>query len=195
MPKHAIFILSLALLNWQASAAPLMAGRSVAGTIVDVATGDTVTIALPAGEKLTLRLHGIAAPKLDQPAGVRAREELMKLALHRAAQVYVDLVVSDSEIAGVVFCTTDISGTSTNANIDMVRRGWAWYDVQSGAVKKEDFEKPYRNSNLVDFEKEARKDRRGLWAEERPVPPWEWQKKPNQASEPTSGLTPGRGSS
>lgn len=180
MLTRAFVILSLALLCSPASSAPLMAGRSVTGTIVEVASGDTVTITLSGGEMLKLRLHGVAAPKLDQPAGARAREELTKLALHRAAQVYVDLVVSESEIAGVVFCATDEGGSSTNVNIDMVRLGWAWYDVRSGAVKKEDFKKPYRNSNLVDYEKEARKGRQGLWAETSPMPPWEWQKKPNQ---------------
>jgi micrococcal nuclease len=186
MLTRAFLVLALALTCPPAPAAPLTVGRSVTGTIVEVVSGDTVTIALSGGEKLTLRLHGIAAPKLDQPAGVRAREELTKLALQRSAQVYVDLVVSEFEIAGVVFCATAEGSSSTNANIDMVRRGWAWYDILSGVVKKEDFEKPYRNSNLVDFEKEARKDRLGLWADKRPVPPWEWQKKkPNQAPEPT----------
>ena len=53
----------------------------------------------------------------------------------------------------------------TNANAEQVQRGWAWVFPRYAP----------KNSPLYALEREARLDRRGLWADDRPVPPWEWR--------------------
>ena len=55
------------------------------------------------------------------------------------------------------------SGLDVNA--EMVRRGMAWVYV-----------KYVKDKRLNQLEAEARKQRRGLWADEDPVPPWEWRR-------------------
>ncbi len=60
------------------------------------------------------------------------------------------------------------SGLDVNA--EMVRRGMAWV-----------YFKYAKDKGLYQLEAEARKQRRGLWADNEPVAPWEWRRanKPN----------------
>ncbi len=54
---------------------------------------------------------------------------------------------------------------SRYVNAEMVRQGLAWRYVQYD--KKNDF---------GGLEDDARKQRRGLWADAHPVAPWDWRK-------------------
>jgi len=47
----------------------------------------------------------------------------------------------------------------------MVRQGMAWVYRQYS-----------RDPALLTIEAEAKADRRGLWQDRHPVPPWEWRK-------------------
>jgi len=49
---------------------------------------------------------------------------------------------------------------------EMIKEGWAWWYKKYQPLNKE----------LAELEKEARAERRGLWAEENPVPPWAWRR-------------------
>jgi endonuclease YncB( thermonuclease family) len=50
-------------------------------------------------------------------------------------------------------------------SLEMVKDGMAWH-----------YKKYSKEAALADAEKEARKARRGLWADKDPVPPWEWRR-------------------
>jgi micrococcal nuclease len=52
-----------------------------------------------------------------------------------------------------------------DVNLAMLEAGMAWH------YKEYD-----RNKRLAEAENEARADRRGLWADQEPVPPWDWRK-------------------
>jgi endonuclease YncB( thermonuclease family) len=174
----------------------LVPNRSILDVqVVDVLSGDTVTISIEGRGTVTVHLHGIAAPHSEQPYGARAKEELTKLVLGKVADVYVDLVESQEEVAGIIFVATDKAGVKTNANIEMIRRGYAWYDTRSGLVKKPKDNSLERNMELDDFERESKEAHRGLWADKSPVPPWKWGTKlPNQLPDPTSpSVTPAAG--
>lgn len=49
-------------------------------------------------------------------------------------------------------------------NHELVRAGFAWW-----------FRRYSTDTTLRDLEAEARADKRGLWADPKPVPPWEWR--------------------
>ena len=54
-----------------------------------------------------------------------------------------------------------------NVNVRLVHDGWAWHFVKYAEGNKE----------LAGAECEARKEKRGLWADSKPpIAPWEWRK-------------------
>lgn len=55
------------------------------------------------------------------------------------------------------------SGLDVNA--EMVRRGMAWVYVKYA-----------KDQGLYQIQAEAREQRRELWADKEPVPPWEWRR-------------------
>ena len=55
-----------------------------------------------------------------------------------------------------------------NINSEMVSEGWAW------AYRKY-LERPHA-SEYIGTEEQARKERRGLWQQSNPQPPWEFRK-------------------
>jgi hypothetical protein len=50
-------------------------------------------------------------------------------------------------------------------NEELVRQGWAWWYRRYAPD----------NATLATLESEAREARRGLWADQKPMAPWEWR--------------------
>jgi len=63
-------------------------------------------------------------------------------------------------ILGRVICA------GVDANAEQVRRGLAWVYVRYAP----------KDSLLYELQAKAQAERRGLWADAHPVPPWEWRK-------------------
>jgi endonuclease YncB( thermonuclease family) len=150
---------ALAATAFVATGEPAFAER-LAGRVVGVADGDTLTVLTAEKRQVRARLAGIDAPERRQPYGTRARQALSALAFGRSALV----VVEDTDRYGRSVGRVRVGGRDVNA--EMVRRGAAWVYVRYN-----------RDPALVPLEAEARAARRGLWAlpeAERP-PPWEWR--------------------
>lgn len=139
-------------------AAPVAAGE-LAGTVVGVHDGDTITVRSD-GRTHRIRLACIDAPELGQSFGSRAKQKLSDLVMRR--KVRVDVVDEDDygRLVGRVF--TD----EGDANLAMVRGGFAWHYR---------YHCP-RDTALAEAEKDARAERRGLWVERDPIPPYRWRR-------------------
>ena len=139
-------------------AAPAAAGE-LAGTVVGVHDGDTITVRSDGGTR-RIRLACIDAPELGQSFGSRAKQRLSDLVMRR--KVRVDVVDEDDygRLVGRVF--TD----DGDANLAMVRAGFAWHYR---------YHCP-RDTALAEAERVARAERRGLWVENDPVPPYRWRR-------------------
>ena len=145
-----------------AAVAPMCPDRDAAGRpawrVVTVHDGDTVTCVDPAGRTEKIRLLGIDAPEYRQPYGHAAREALAaKLA---AGGVQVETTARDQH--GRLLATLSIGNRDINR--EMVAEGLAW--VFGGFAPDED---------LLAAEAEARRQRRGLWADPHPVAPSDWR--------------------
>jgi endonuclease YncB( thermonuclease family) len=132
--------------------------HSFQAKVVKIADGDTITVLLDKTQH-KIRLEGIDAPEKGQPFGTKARQTLgAKIA---GQTVRIDWKKRDryGRIAGRVYLgDRDIS-------LEMVHDGMAWH-----------FKRYSKEAALAEAEREARKERRGLWADKEPVPPWEWRK-------------------
>lgn len=120
--------------------------------------GDTVTCRDEAGQRWKIRLQGIDAPEHGQPFGDAARRALAaKLA---AGMVHVDGSARDQH--GRLLGRLRIEDRDLNR--ELVADGWAWA-----------FGGFHPDQDLLAAEAEARRLRRGLWADERPVEPRQWR--------------------
>lgn len=126
--------------------------------VATVHDGDTVTCLDERGVARKIRLAGIDAPESGQPHGDAARRALAAKLV--GGWVRVEGRARDQH--GRLLGTLWIEGRDLNA--ELVTEGFAW--AFGGFVPDEE---------LVAAEAAARRSRRGLWVDERPVPPREWR--------------------
>jgi endonuclease YncB( thermonuclease family) len=116
-------------------------------------------------------LLNIDAPELAQPYGDKALLMCKELCL--GDQVRVDW--EDRDPQGNLLATIH-EEDGFNVNLEMVKAGLAW-------------SAPTHDRIFADLETEARKAKRGLWADRRPTPPWDYRKQ-HQKQQPPAGAIP-----
>ena len=122
-----------------------------------IVDGDTVY--LKDGTKV--RLHGIDTPERDQPYGKQATRNLDKLI---GRTVFV--VERDTDRYGRLVGTL-YTPEGVNVNLEMVCNGSAWW--YSRYAKN--------NRAMASCQDEAKEAGLGLWADDDPIPPWEWRRR------------------
>ena len=148
-----IFVLAISLASASTAA-------ELAGKVVHIADGDTLTILDAQNTQHKIRLFGIDAPEKNQPFGSKSREALASQVHEK--QVRIDTHGKDryGRTVGTVF----VEGH--DANLWMVENGWAWWyrHYAKHEVALEQAEQQARNAKL------------GLWRDAHPVAPWEWRR-------------------
>lgn len=134
--------------------------------VVAISDGDTLKVRCHDAEQSTVRIEKIDAPEKGQPWGERSRQALAALCFRQSAE----LRPAGRDRYGRMLASVSCGGV--DAGSEQVRAGlaWAYRAYRPGA-------------GLLQLEEEARAARRGLWADPKPVPPWEWRakKKPAEA--------------
>jgi endonuclease YncB( thermonuclease family) len=129
------------------------------GTIVVVADGDTLTV-LRDRTRYRVRLYGIDAPEPGQPFGERARRYAAQFALGKP----VTVEPTDRDRRGWLVAEI-VLPDGRRLSQEMLRAGYAWrLGPQS------------QDAELARLEADARAAHRGLWADARPMPPWDWRR-------------------
>jgi endonuclease YncB( thermonuclease family) len=136
------------------------------GHVVKVSDGDTLTV-LVNKTQFRVRLDAIDAPESGQAFGKRSRQSLAQLCAAKDARVDDRGKDRYGRTIGRVTCA------GLDANSEQVRRGMAWVFVRYAP----------KGSPLYGLESEARLAKRGLWADPRPVAPWEWRARKRSANE------------
>jgi len=134
------------------------------GRVVSVHDGDTLTV-LVSQKQIKVRLLDIDAPESKQPFGTRSRQSLGEICAGKPAQVDDRGEDRYGRTLGRVSCA------GVDANAEQVRRAMAWVYERYAP----------KDSPLYKLQREARLDRRGLWAQDSPVPPWEWRERRRSA--------------
>ena len=152
-----LFLFAVLFTLWLAASA--IAGEFT-GQVVGVLDGDTIEV-LHNKRPERIRLSGIDCPEQRQPFGENAKHAASALVFGK--EVTVQTQGKDKyrhTLAEVVLAD------GSNVNELLVAGGWCWW-----------YPKYARNNRaLKRLESEARRGKRGLWADPYPVPPWEWQK-------------------
>jgi len=126
--------------------------------VVHITDGDTLTL-LIGGVRRRAQLAGVDAPEIDQSYGMHARKSLAAMVFNRTVRFSEAGRRQDGTI------TVQVYVAGRNVNAEMVRLGLAWAEQGPAASK-----------GMAALERQARTERRGLWAGSAPVPPWQWRR-------------------
>lgn len=172
-----LFLISTAIdVSAQPPSVPL---DSVDGLVVGVGEGDRITVN-SFGTEINVRLYGIAAPqtakvdkftgwyKAGQPYAEDAFRALALKILHQQVKVEImRTIVFKNSPKQTALAIIYLDGR--NINLEMVSEGWAW--TYKKLVDRGDIHE------YMAAEKVARLKKNGLWLQENPQPPWEFNPK------------------
>ena len=133
----------------------------VTGNVTDVLDGDTIKV-LHNTYPERIRLSGIDCPEKGQAYGNRAKQALSSLVIGRD----VTLQTHGQDKYGRTLADV-LLRDGMNVNHELVEEGWCWWYRKYAPGDLE----------LQKLEKDARDAKKGLWADPKPVPPWEWRKR------------------
>jgi endonuclease YncB( thermonuclease family) len=145
--------------------AVVIQAAEIAGRVVGVTDGDSITVLDSQREQHKIRLQGIDAPELKQPFGQRSKAHLSQLIFNRFVTVHFDKRDRYGRIVGKVLLE------GLDVNLKQVEGGLAWH--------YKDYEKEQSLGDRILYaagEVEARTARRGLWSSPYPTAPWDFRR-------------------
>lgn len=131
--------------------------QTIEGRVVGVHDGDSLTVLDAEKVQHKIRLAGIDAPELHQAFGTKAKQALSRMAFGEKVSVEVRGKDKYGRILG------DVYAAGEWVNLAMVEAGMAW--AYKGTKDKA----------LLAAQDAARKEKRGLWRDKGPIPPWEFR--------------------
>jgi len=127
------------------------------GRTFGIQDGDTLTI-LVGRQTTKVRIAEIDAPEHRQAFGQRAKEALAYLCHGQSA------TFDSSSKDGYGRTVSRVSCAGTDVSAYMVSNGLAWV-----------YPRYARDPRLFELQDAARAQRRGLWADPNPIPPWDFR--------------------
>jgi micrococcal nuclease len=136
---------------------------SLQGQVTEVTDGESFTLV---SQKLPvkIRLIAIAAPAGEQAYAGIARQHLADLILKKFVVIRYSALQGEFLIGQVLLGDMDVGA-------QMIRDGVAWYNHKDERLLSEVEQKIYGQSQDA-----ARAERRGLWQDDSPVAPWDFEK-------------------
>ncbi len=133
-------------------------GEEWEGKCITVLDGDTI-VALHNGRLEKIRLGGVDCPEKDQEFGMAAQQLTSETAHRKKVRVKADGKDRYGRTIGTVY----VGGQ--NLNEKLVEAGLAWH-----------YKKYSTDQKLASLEKQARSQKKGLWAGPNPTPPWDFRR-------------------
>ncbi len=127
--------------------------------VVGIADGDTLTVLCNNNEQVKIRLAEIDAPEKKQPFGNRSKQSLSGMCFQKQAEIKPQTKDQYGRTVARVICD------GTDANVEQVKRGMAWV-----------YDKYVKDRSLYAIQDKARTSKVGLWADDKPVKPWEYRR-------------------
>ncbi len=133
--------------------------REFRGQVIGVSDGDTITVQ-SGRQTVKVRLAGIDCPEKRQAFGARAKQFTSRQAFGVTVTVLPVDVDRYGRLVGEVILP---NGDSLNRTL--VAAGFAWW-----------YRRYSDDEDLAQLEEDARRAKRGLWADPDPIPPWEFRR-------------------
>ena len=136
------------------------------GKVVGISDGDTFTMLNNDKQEIRVRLYGIDAPEKNQDFGKVSKKFLSDLIYNKQVTIMemdrdrYNRIVSIAKIDSIV------------VNEVMLEEGLAWH-----------YDQYDNNPYWIALELAAQKQRRGLWRDEAPTPPWNFRKQKRKVAQ------------
>ena len=131
--------------------------------VVFVQDGDIIAVEpIDGGDRVRVRLWGIDCPEFDQHYGSRARSYVTDLTLDKI----VVIEDKDKDRYGRTVAIIKLDNGEILQQL-LLKDGLAW--VYRGFCQECD--------SWIALEIDARELKQGLWKDDNPIPPWEWESK------------------
>jgi micrococcal nuclease len=137
------------------------AGEPFSGTVRKVIDGDSLLITA-GGQNIEVRLYGLDAPEYNQPFSDEAKNYIRQWIGWQRVMVYPEYVDSYRRTVAII-----VKGEQV-LNRDLVKSGLAW--VYPRYCQKEVCK------TWTAMEEAARKEKKGLWLDLKPIAPWKWKR-------------------
>jgi endonuclease YncB( thermonuclease family) len=140
--------------------------EKVFGHVINVASGDKLTILDTSNVIYSVRLAGIDAPETIQPFGKESRNELLGMVYDK--EVIVESIKSKRPqilIGRVIINKTDI-------NLYQINHGMAWVSKNYKVELSDQDQQTYTVAEL-----RAKHNKIGLWKDKCPISPWVFREK------------------
>ena len=161
--QYSRYSAALVLLICLALAAPAFAAPAFTGLAISVADGDTLTVLTKDKRQVKVRLYGIDCPERGQAFGNRARQATTGLVQGKT------VTVRPLDVDEIGRTVAIVESPEIVLQATLLATGMAW--VYPRYCKLQAICDEYRR-----LEAGARAERRGLWRDKAPVPPWEWRR-------------------
>ncbi len=136
------------------------------GRVVGIADGDTLTVLSAQRQQHRVRLSGIDAPEKSQAFGQVSKQHLSDLVFGQTVSVvfhkrdrYERILVGKVLVNGA------------DAGLNQIQSGLAWHYKRYEREQSAEDRVAYGRA-----EEQARAERRGLWRDRHPVPPWNFRR-------------------
>jgi endonuclease YncB( thermonuclease family) len=143
--------------------------------VVRVTDGDTITVLDSSKQQQKIRLNAVDAAERKQPFGTRSRENLARYVARRDAHLDCPKVDRHGrKVCKVWVQPADCPrcGPTLDVGLAQITDGMAWWFRRYADEQTAEDRGRYERA-----EDQARLRKRGLWADDNPVPPWEWRRK------------------
>ena len=148
--------------------------KSIEGKAINVADGDTITILDASNAHIKVRIIGIDAPEKKQAFGERSRHNMVRMVAGKQVTAHCNKVDRyGRQVCQVWVQPSDCPtcGRTLDVGHAQILMGLAWWYRQYAKEQSAEAQGRYESA-----EHEARLRKHGLWADDSPIPPWDWRK-------------------
>lgn len=141
-------------------------------TVVGVKDGDTIVV-WDGKEQTTIRLEGVDAPEHNQAFGEKAKQFTSSMVFGKKVRIDGKQKDKYGRTIGEVYVG------DKSLNDELLIAGFAWHYKQYS-----------KSTNKANAETVARALKHGLWADSKPIPPWEFRHEKDHKQKSSDDMSP-----
>ncbi len=141
--------------------------ETVVGKVTRIIDGDSILVTDSKSVEYEVQLEGIDAPEINQDFGKESKEGLSKLLKDKTVRITWKIKDNFERPLAQIY------DGDNHINMEMIKTGMAWH-----------FKRYNKDEELAKAETAAKEAKRGLWAAESPVAPWDYRKENKTPDKP-----------